>query len=358
VCLRLPPASGTGPASVRCELLAARQRTISLDQCVPWAYGNAGYSGYYRTSYSPDLLDRVIDQLPHLSPAERLGLNLDAWSARLTGDTTPAVVSTATGYLRNVHEYLTTSADREQYETWVHEQLSGHFQTARTALRNGQDGAETRVAALAQALALAGGDASVAREARTRVSGASATTTPAPSHPTLLAAFTSIAAATGGPAEYEWFLQQVGNAPTAEDRYRNLYALADFRDPVLLERTIAYALGDQVRSQDTALLIAAVFDNPIGRRIGWPIVERQWADLERKVGGFAGESRVVAALSAYCDERMRASIQRFFESHPVPEAARTLAQTLERIDSCVEVARRQTEPLASWLKQQMVAGPR
>ena len=47
---------------------------------------------------------------------------------------------------------------------------------------------------------------------------------------------------------------RVAAAETPEERYRFFSALAAFRDAALIERTITYALSDEVRAQVTSAL--------------------------------------------------------------------------------------------------------
>jgi hypothetical protein len=44
-------------------------------------------------------------------------------------------------------------------------------------------------------------------------------------------------------------------------------------------------------------------------------------------------------------------VQEFFASHKVPEAERTLRQTIERISACADLAAAQAPKLSAWLKQ-------
>jgi hypothetical protein len=58
---------------------------------------------------------------------------------------------------------------------------------------------------------------------------------------------------------------------------------------------------------------------------------------------------VVTALGGFCSAEKGAEIRTFFAAHPVPAAARGLAQALERIDGCVALDQRQSAPFTAWL---------
>jgi hypothetical protein len=59
--------------------------------------------------------------------------------------------------------------------------------------------------------------------------------------------------------------------------------------------------------------------------------------------------RLVAATGTFCDARSRDVVKAFFTTHPLPAAARTLAQSLERIDACIAMRNNQASAVADWL---------
>jgi hypothetical protein len=121
------------------------------------------------------------------------------------------------------------------------------------------------------------------------------------------------------------------NAPTAQERTRFLLALAEFRDPALVERTLELALTPRVPTQDVAPLLARLFDNAAARDLTWSFIRSRWDTLAPRIpAGLA--SRLVGALSTLRTPERRAEIVAFFEAHPVPSAARALRQALERLD--------------------------
>jgi aminopeptidase N/puromycin-sensitive aminopeptidase len=101
-------------------------------------------------------------------------------------------------------------------------------------------------------------------------------------------------------------------------------------------------------------LISAVMQNPTGTRVAWDFVRSHWTDIAKVGGGFTS-GEVVGATSAICDAGMRDEVQDFFSTHKVPTAERTLKQSLERMDYCVDLKSRQAPQLASWLEHQGAA---
>src|SRR5205823_5411733 len=106
-----------------------------------------------------------------------------------------------------------------------------------------------------------------------------------------------------------------------------------FRDPALIERGLRRALSSEIRNQDASLYLARFLSNPAARLRAWSFVKEHWAALEPKVTIFGGDTSLVRALGSFCDAASRDDIKAFFAVHPLPAAARTLDQTIERINN-------------------------
>jgi len=149
---------------------------------------------------------------------------------------------------------------------------------------------------------------------------------------------------------YEKYLTRSTSAVDPEDRYRFLYGLTSFTDPALIRRTMEYALGPDVRSQDTKVVIARLFGNEAARAIVWDMLRERWDAVQKKTGEFVGNTVIVNALSGFCDATRATEIKTFFAAHPVPDAERTLAQVLERVNACATLASAQKPQLGAALQ--------
>ena len=78
--------------------------------------------------------------------------------------------------------------------------------------------------------------------------------------------------------------------------------------------------------------------------------------ISEKAGGPFASAEVVNATSVFCDAGMRDQVTDFFTAHKVAAAERTYKQSIERINSCVDLKARQEPQLASWLGQHGTAG--
>ncbi len=170
--------------------------------------------------------------------------------------------------------------------------------------------------------------------------------------PTLVAPVLRVAAGSGDAALYDRVLEKLrASTGTPDTYYRYFNALTAFRDPALVQRTLAFALSDEVRSQDAPALIAPLLAGPQGD-LAWAFVTREWEAVTKKLGVFQGVPAIVSGLGGFCTAERGREIAAFFKAHPVPAAARGLSQALERIDACVALDRRQSPPFAQWLSKQ------
>jgi aminopeptidase N len=168
---------------------------------------------------------------------------------------------------------------------------------------------------------------------------------------TLVSAVLRTAAAAGDAVLYDRYLEQMrkpGIDP--EEYYRFFGALPSFQDPQLVQRTLTYSISPDVRSQDTATLIAGLTGQPGSRHAAWTFVKAQWPTLLMKLGTFQGLPGIIGSLGSFCSQKDAADVKQFFTKNPVPSSERTLQQALERIDACEAVVKRQLPALTTWLR--------
>lgn len=121
-------------------------------------------------------------------------------------------------------------------------------------------------------------------------------------------------------------------ADTTEQKMRFLGAMCGFRDPVLLERTLKFALSGEVRSQNFFAPILRISENPYGSHMLWAWIRKNWPLVSEKVGhGNPLLGRVISSLANVCERGDIPDVRRFFSKNPVPGTERTVAQAIERI---------------------------
>jgi aminopeptidase N len=359
ICLR------SSAGDTRCELLREKRTEVSFESCPAWVMGNAGARGYYRSAAPPAMVRTMAEKIGMLAPAERMTVLSDEWALVRAGrhdvgtfldlasgfreERTSSVMITLTGLLATIGDEFTTGATGDRYRAWLGTFIAPAL--ADVGL-DGRPAADDETRSLrASVVGLAGGTARVPEvltKARTLVlqeldKGGSV-------EPTLLAVLINLAALDGDAALYDRYLATSKGATTPEKRYQYLYALTSFANPALVRRTMELTLSDEVRSQDAKNVLARMLTNHATQRLAWQLVRERWADIQRKTGEFVGNTIIVGALAAFCDAGTAADIKTFFSTHKVPDAERTLQQSLERINACARAASLQAPKLAAWLK--------
>jgi aminopeptidase N len=361
VCVKTP-----GQASAVCDVITGQSRALTLPGgCAPWVFANAGAQGYYRTAYAPAMLRALA---PHvetaLSAPERLTLLSDEWALVRAGRHSAAdYLALASGFGREhtsgvlqdvrarfnfVHQYLTTDATRPAFEAFVRTLLRPLFDEVGFSAGSGSDTDERRTlrAVVIGALGALGRDPDVIAGSRAAVDRALAG---GPAlDPALAGTITAAAASHGDAKLFDALAAAADRATSPEDRYRNLYALGSFTDPALIDRGLDRALS-QVRSQDAAPYLARFFANPAARQRAWAFLTAHWTALQPKLTIFGADTNLTRSLSSFCDATSRDEIVSFFAAHPLPAAARTLTQTVERINNCIAIREEQTLAVTDWL---------
>lgn len=360
VCLRLPD------GSTRCDVIASAARnTIDLGStCPAWVMGNADGMGYYRVEYPAEALPLLAKDVGALGAGERLSLISDEWAmvragrheiggwlalaSGFGGERDPDVMSTLTSRLRSVDEDLTTSSTRGAYRGWVRALLAPAL--ADLGWTGAPDEPAGRRTLRAEVLTALGdvGDPAVLKTAREKIDELLRDS--ASIDPTLRTPIVYTAAVHGDVALYDRYQARSRSAEDPQERYRFLYGLTHFSDPALVRRTMEYAVGPEVRTQDTKLLVAAMIANDETRAPAWELLQQRWSDLQKKAGESTSNGSIVAAVGTFCDAEAARQVDRFFAAHPVPDASRTLLQARERIRSCVALRDAQAPRLAAWLE--------
>jgi aminopeptidase N len=349
------------------ELLTAVQQTFALPQCSRWVFANGNANGYYRIKYDSATFEEMTrDAEKNFTPAERIVLVRDAWAAvragqqpigdflhladSLASERNSVVVRQIYRQLDYIGEYLVSDSDRAQYQAWVRSLLTPVLKEVGWQPAPGED--ENRKALRAYViytLGYTGRDPEVLSKARELTVEALENSSAV--DPSLSDAVFRLAAVNGDAGLYDRIaghLKSVNGGP--QQYYRYLFTLARFSDPVLLQRTLQYALTQEVRSQDSLILISSVMRNPAGEQLAWDFVQSHWQQINKVMGGY-NTGGLVETTGAFCDSRLRNDVRTFFIQHPVPDAERSFRQAQENAGYCIDLKTSQSPALASWLGQ-------
>jgi len=340
--LRLGTSSGI---AVKTLLLMEKQQRVEFSGDIDWAVVNAGGHGFYRVRYSAELAESLKgDQRKTLSAVERFGLVNDAWATTLAG-------------LTSLPDYLgliELLRDEDDVNVWTTVIGSCH-QLARILHDGQRTGFEKRLRALfAAAVERAGwtvksGESELASQLRGDLIGALGTVADDKTAQerarelfaayekhadsvdrNLLPALVSIVAHTGREADYEKFVTKFKNAQTPQDETRYLFALANFRDARLIDRTLDLTVNGEVRTQNSPYLMRGILLNRHARDKAWSFLKARWADMVRL---YPDNSipRMCEGIIGLVTPELEADVQDFFRKHPVKQGAKQMDQHLERL---------------------------
>ncbi|MEM9038779.1 MAG: M1 family metallopeptidase [Actinomycetota bacterium] len=323
---------------------------------------NAGSHGFYRVAYDDELRSRLGGSaLAELSTLERYSLVDDAWSATVAGRLEAAdLLSMIEGFgderdlavwqaiaialrgLSRLVEGEALAALRARIAALVGPVLDdlGEPSTGDSDLTAKLRGSLTSV------LGILGDDA--ATQARCRDVFTAARTTPGSADPELVAAATSVVAATGGEDDYEVMVDGFVNGATPQDQLRHLYALADFDDPELLIRSCEFAMTDQVKSQNAPFVLRLAIANRHHGRLAWEFVRDRWSDINER---FPSNTivRLMDGVKLLTEPDVVEETQTFFAEHPIEQALATMNQVLERQRVNAELRAREADRFAAAL---------
>ncbi|HRE03662.1 MAG TPA: ERAP1-like C-terminal domain-containing protein, partial [Ilumatobacteraceae bacterium] len=166
--------------------------------------------------------------------------------------------------------------------------------------------------------------------------------------PELISAATTVVAATGDATDFERFVAAFEAATTPQESLRNLYALAEFDDAALIERTCEFAFSGAVRSQNAPYLLGRCIANRHHGARAWTLVRKHW---DQANAAFPNPSiiRMVDPVKLLNTPDAVADVQGFFSEHPIKQSANTLAQVLERQQINAAVRDREAERFTATL---------
>jgi len=350
----------------KCELITKKQASLTLQECSPWVYANAKAKGFYRSAYNSEAIRSIAKVAESaLTPAERMMLLSDVWASvrvnrepigdylvlaeGLQADRSSAVLGEIISQLSYISDYLVSDADREAFDLWVRQLLDP---VARDVGWEAKPGESEDQAGLRARLMMALGE--VARDPQVQELARKLTdqylADPSSVDHEIASIALRIAALSGDQALYDRITADLKAAKTPEAYFTGISALRYFSDPKLVEKTLEFAISPQMRSQDAPYLISGVMRDPATEKQAWIFVQAHWGSIENLGGAFAG-GIIVQATGSFCDPGKRDEVQAFFASHPAPAAERSLKQSIEQINYCVDMKTQQGPQLASWLQR-------
>jgi puromycin-sensitive aminopeptidase len=155
------------------------------------------------------------------------------------------------------------------------------------------------------------------------------TDTDSGSDPDIASACLSIVASAGDDETFDDFVRRSAAAPTPQAQLRYLYAVGTFPTEELALRAARHAMSDDVRAQNGPFVIQRALRNREYGPAVWAFVRDHWDEIRARFSPSL-VPRLIDGVTWLVDDASIADVPRFLADHPVPEAARVIAQHLER----------------------------
>jgi puromycin-sensitive aminopeptidase len=326
-------------------LLTENEQTLDLGGPVQWAVVNAGAHGFYRARYDGELLAALKGALStRLSPVERFSLINDAWASTLAG------LSSLSDYLdliglvsdeNDLNVWTTVIGSGYHLERILDDRQSTELKSRMRVLlgpaaarfgwkrREGESDLESQLRGdLINALGVLGDEPGC--QSRARELFALYETSPDQVERNLIPALVSIFAQTSTAAEYDKFYRRFQNAETPQEETRFLFALASFRAPELIEKTLELTINGEVRTQNSPYLMRGILLNKVARERAWAFLKAHWDEMSRQYPDNA-IPRMCEGIVGLVSSELEADVKEFFARHPVKQGTKQMEQHLERL---------------------------
>ncbi len=334
-------------------LLTNADATLALPPDTKGVLVNLGGHGFYRVRYSSELLTRLVRLLPDdLEAVDRFNLVNDCWAAVLAGllplseylDLTARFRSETD---RNVWSVLIASfqtlnrlieaADRSRFQALVRDRLGPAVAALGWNAAPEEDELVRQLRGdLLRAFGTLGNDAvAQARAAEILDAGPDAD---------VLAAAIPILAHAGSAERYDDFLARLRTARTPQEEQRYLLALAAFRTPELIARTLDLTLSGEVRTQDVPFVLRALLLSVDGREAAWAFVRTHWDRLRRDLP-LPGLKRLFEGLLGLGHPIWEREVRTFCADRQISLGGKTLDQILEQLHVLVSLRDRENSAL-------------
>jgi puromycin-sensitive aminopeptidase len=163
-----------------------------------------------------------------------------------------------------------------------------------------------------------------------------------------------IVAHTGSEWEYKTLLSKYKKSTDAQEKVRILRTLGYFNDPKITNSLLEFSFNpDNVRTQDFAMPLGGMTNNPTCRALLWEFMKDQWKELDARYGGghFMMSNMVKIVTQSFHCEDTHNDVKNFFDSRETKGIERSVKQSLEKIKSNIEWEKRDKANIVSWLRE-------
>lgn len=295
---------------------------------------NADHSGTYRTSYTPERLEKLGQAAKDglLTVEDRSGMIADAGALAASGyQKTSGILSLLKSFSTETEfvvwdEIITRIASIRSAWIFENEQTKEAlkaFQRSLVAEKShskgwsfapNEDHIQAQFKGLLFGSAGLSGDKQVI-EAAQDMFAKFAKGDRGAIHPNIRGSVYAIALSNGGEKEFDILLNEYHTAKDADERNTALRALGRAKGEALIKRTLSLPLSDDVKAQDVYLPIAGLRNDREGIELLWQWMITNWEQLNEKCPASLGglSSIVQICTSGYTKEEQLAKVRDWFK---------------------------------------------
>ncbi|OMP84133.1 Aminopeptidase 2, mitochondrial [Diplodia seriata] len=333
---------------------------------------NADHSGIYRTSYTPERLQKLGEAAKKglLSVEDRAGMIADAGALAASGyQKTSGLLSLLEGFKAEpefvVWDELTARVGSLR-SAWIFEDeavkdslkkfqlklIEGKAHELGWEFKDSDGHIEQQFKSLLFGAAGIAGDEAVKKAAFDMFEKFKSGDKTA-IHPNIRASVYGIVLTYGGAEEYDAVLKEYRTASTSDERNTALRAIGRARSPELIQRTLALPLSDEVKGQDIYLPLGGLRTHKDGIEALWKWMTEHWDELEKKLPpGLTMLGTVVSiCTSSFTRKEHIQRIEDFFGKRSTKGFDQSLAQSLDAIRAKSNWITRDSSDVEAFLKE-------
>ncbi len=343
---------------------------------------NRSESGFYRTVYNASYLRSLADQIKrgHMTPLDRLGILADVFDAAKAGKTSTvdalhllgsyhdeddnAVWDVIASNLASVRVVMNDEHLRDSMKPYVRKLIKKQKARLGWERKAHESHFDSLLRPTILGMAAVADDTDVTKNAlelfkemehpedvptELRSSGTRTNLRNGAVDPDMRSIVYGTAARHGAEREFDKLLALHNASTSSEERLNLCAALCGFKQPKLIERSLALIDTENVRLQDVAYWLAYSFSSRYAHKKTWEWVTQHWDWLQDNLGSDLAFYRIPIYAARGCsDAEFLDDFEQFFRKHMTPAFERNINQGIEFIQWQSEWKRRDLKTIKAF----------
>ncbi|KAI0456585.1 peptidase family M1-domain-containing protein [Xylaria acuta] len=333
---------------------------------------NANHTSIYRTSYSPERLTKLGQAAKEgkLTVEDRAGMIADAGALAVSGyQKTSGVLNLLKGFdteesfvvwseiiarVATVQSawIFEDQAVKDGLEAFVKDLVSERAHKLGWTFSDNDGHVEQQFKAMLFGAAGMAGDQEIITAAKDMFAKYKAGDKSS-IHPNIRGSVFGMALKYGGKEEYDAILNIFRESTNTDERNTALRCIGRAKNPELLQRTLEFTLGNEVKSQDIYLPTSGLRSHAEGIEALFSWLTEKWPEIYKRLSGnppILG-SMVTICTSSFAKPEQLERVEKFFKDIDTKSFDQPLAQSKDAIRSKISWLQRDRDDVATWAKE-------